>query len=441
MKLPEDHPGRRVLNDEIHARPPEALTAPLRLSFLALHSDLGTPSRQFEHVTDLARRFGVAPPQPGANHFSCDLGPLRVKWENHTEFARYKFIIEGDRGEDAFERPAIAEVPKDWLDGLTGQTIVAANVAVVRDTGEPIDAEAISTRHFGGNVLTGGRISGGAATAFTDFRIHGDGFSRFYVADRGLTPRQAGRTLQRLLEIDTYRMMALLALPAARELGAALGEAEGRLTRIAVSLAESRGETEADLLEALTQLEAEIESRYAGRLFRFAASAAYYALVQRRIAELREERIHGIQTIEEFLERRLTPAMNTCEAVTTRQEALAGRVSRVSQLLATRVEVVREGQSQALLASMDRRAKLQLRLQETVEGLSVAAVTYYVVGLVGYGAEGLKALGLHVDSGLLKGMSIPVVALLMWLGVRRVRHSVEAAERSASKERTPESRA
>ncbi|KQT64433.1 MULTISPECIES: DUF3422 family protein [unclassified Aureimonas] len=430
MRLPEDHPGRRLLNDEIHARPPEALTAPLRLSFLALHGQPGAPSRQFEHVADLARRFGVAPPAPGVNHFSCDLGPLRVKWENHTEFARYKFIVEGEDGgaDGAFERPAISEVPRDWLDSLTGTTIVAANVALVRDTGEPIDAEAISARHFGGNVLTGGRISGGAATAFTDFRIHADGFSRFYVADQGLTPRQAGRTLQRLLEIDTYRMMALLALPAARELGAALGHAETELARIAHSLAQGQRETEADLLEALTQLEAEIESRYAGKLFRFAASAAYYALVRRRISELREERIPGIQTIEEFLERRLTPAMSTCEAVTTRQEALAGRVSRVSQLLATRVEVVREGQSQALLASMDRRAKLQLRLQETVEGLSVAAVTYYVVGLVGYGAEGLKSLGLHVDSGLLKGMSIPVVALLMWLGVRRVRRSVEEAE-------------
>lgn len=428
MRLPEDHAGRRVLNDEIHARPPEALTAPLRLSFLALHSRADEPSRQFEHVVDLAQRFGLEPPVPGMNHFSCDLGPLRVKWENHTEFARYKFIIEGGTGEDAFEHPAIAQVPEDWLESLTGKTIVAANVALVRDTGAPIDAEGISARHFGGNVLTGGRISGGAATAFTDFRIHADGFSRFYVADQGLTPRQAGRTLQRLLEIDTYRMMALLALPAARDLGAALGHAETELARIAVSLAKGQRESEADLLEALTQLEAEIESRYAGKLFRFAASAAYYALVRRRISELREERIPGIQTIEEFLERRLTPAMNTCEAVTARQEALAGRVSRVSQLLATRVEVVREGQSQAFLASMDRRAKIQLRLQETVEGLSVAAVTYYVVGLVGYGAEGLKALGLHVDSSLLKGMSIPVVAFLMWLGVRRVRRSVEEAE-------------
>ncbi|KQT43035.1 hypothetical protein ASG43_16005 [Aureimonas sp. Leaf454] len=428
MKLPEDHPGRRILNDEIHARPPEALVAPLRMSFLALQSEPGATPHPLEHVADLARRFGIAPPPPGANHFSGDLGPLRVKWENHTEFARYKFIIEGEAGEDPFAEPAIAAVPADWLASLTGRTIVAANVALVRDTGAPIDAEAIAARHFSGNVLTGGRISGGAATAFTDFRIHADGFSRFYVADRGLTPRQAGRTLQRLLEIDTYRMMALLALPAARDLGSALGEAERALADIADALATGRRQSDADLLEALTRLEAEIESRYAGRLFRFAASAAYYALVRRRIAELREERVHGIQTIEEFLERRLTPAMNTCEAVTARQEALAGRVSRVSQLLATRVEVVREGQSQSLLASMDRRAKLQLRLQETVEGLSVAAVTYYVVGLVGYGAEGVKSLGFHFDSGLVKALSIPVVALLMWLGVRRVRRSVEEAD-------------
>ena len=52
-----------------------------------------------------------------------------------------------------------------------------------------------------------------------------------------------------------------------------------------------------------------------------------------------------------------------------------------------------EGFQTNLLGAMNRRQQLQLRLQATVEGLSVAAITYYIVGLVGYAAKGLKEGG------------------------------------------------
>lgn len=429
MTMPIDHPERRLLNDELHARPPEVMEAPLRISYLALLAPPELRARQSEQVADLARRFDVAPPAPDASHFSADLGRFRVKWERHAEFSRYKFIAAGN-GDDPFADPAVDLVPRDWLQGLAGQTMMAANVGFLKGSDGTLDTDAIAERHFGGNVITGGHMAGGAASAVTDFRIHPDGFSRFLVLDRGLTPRQAGRTIQRLLEIDTYRMLALLALPVARALGPALDASERDLAGITAALVDASVEDESGLLDRLTRLEAEIEGRYADTLYRFAASDAYYELVRRRISELREERIQGIQTIEEFLERRLTPAMKTCQAVVGRQSSLSERVARASQLLSTRVEVTRERQTQALLASMDRRAKVQLRLQETVEGLSIAAVTYYTVGLVGYAAEGLKAAGVGLDSGLLKGFSIPIVAFLAWLGIQRIRRQVAKDEHS-----------
>ena len=292
-----------------------------------------------------------------------------------------------------------------------------------------IDFDAISARYFNGNTLAGGGVAGGAALAATDFRIHADGFSRSLVQDVSLTPRQAGRTIQRLVEIDAYRMMALLALPVARKLGESLTRSEQELAGITSTLAGAGREDEPALLDRLTRLEAEMESRYSDNLFRFGASAAYYALVQRRIAELREQQA-GLQTIHDFLERRLTPAMNTCQAAAARQESLSQRVARASQLLSTRVDITREGQNQALLASMDRRAKLQLRLQETVEGLSVAAVTYYVVALVGHIAEGLVAAGLAIEPPIVEAISVPLVALLTWAAVRRIRRIVSREQQS-----------
>lgn len=421
--VPADHPQRRELNDEVHARPPEALTAPLRISYLALHSELANRDREWQHIGALLERFGRSLPAAAGSHLSVDLGPFRVKWERHTEFTRYKFIVPGELA-DPFEPAAIDLVPPEWLSAIPGQLLAACHVGLLRDPGEPLDHEALGARYFAGNPLVGARVAGGAAIALTDLRIHGDRFSRLLVLDRGMAPRQAGRMIQRLLEIDTYRMLALLAFPVARELAPVLQRWDQELVAITDALTRGEESEEPILLDRLTRLEAEIDRMAAKNDYRFSAAQAYNALVERRIRELREDRIQGLQTFSEFTERRLAPAMSTCRSVAARQEQLSQRVARTTELLATRVGITRERQNRAVLESMNRRAMLQLRLQETVEGLSVAAVTYYVVGLVAYLTKGLLAAGLSVRADLVTGLSIPLVALAVALGVRRLRKRI-----------------
>ena len=434
MSLPRDHPQRIELNDEVHARPPEALVAPARLSYLALLSSASGSDADYQSICDLARQFGAIPPELSVNHYSTDLGPFRVKWERHSEFVRYTFIAAGAYGGAAFAKPAIDGVPVDWVASLAGELIVATHVALMRGDAAVPDAEAISTRYFEGNTLAGAAVAESAGTAFTDFRVRADGFSRFYVEDRGLTPRQAGRIIQRLLEIDTYRIMALLALPVARELAPFLNARERDLVETTTSMVSAGEADEPMLLDRLTRLEAAIDSRLSENHYRFSAAAAYSELVQRRIEELREVRIPGLQTFREFTDRRLAPAMSTCRTISARQEQLSMRVARATQLLSTRVDITHERQNQKLLESMDRRASLQLRLQETVEGLSVAAVTYYVVGLVGYAAKGLKAAGAALNPDLVMGVSIPIVLLLTGLGVRKIRQTVSPKKPDKSHE-------
>ena len=103
---------------------------------------------------------------------------------------------------------------------------------------------------------------------------------------------------------------------------------------------------------------------------------------------------------------------------------LAARLTRASGLLRTRIDVELAKQNNALLGAMSERAKLQLRLQQTVEGLSVAAISYYVVGLVGYlfkAAKEAHLLPLPLD--LAVGLSVPLVVIAMALIVRRIRRS------------------
>lgn len=424
--LLRNHPLRDELNAEIHARPSDSLRAPLRISYLALFSPPDTRQNEWRHIGDLVRRYGLSVPEEPSSHVSIDLGPFTLRWERHTEFARYTVTAVG-AFDDPFAVPALAAVPGDWVAALPGEVMVASHGAILAASEAEPPYDAIAARHFDGNVLVGSRVGDDAAIALTDFRVRADGFSRFLIIDRHMTPRQAGRLVQRIVEIETYRMMALLALPIARSLTPLLAKYEQDLSQVTTVLESADENDEAILLDRLTRLEAQIESREAENHFRFGASAAYYELVQRRITELRENRIKGLQTFGEFTERRLGPAMATCRAVSIRQESLSQHVARANDLLATRVDITRERQNQALLESMNRRAKAQFKLQQTVEGLSIAAITYYVVGLVGYIAKGLKAMGWKVDYEIVTAASIPIVAVLIAYGVHHVREAVVGA--------------
>ncbi|MEO0981260.1 MAG: DUF3422 domain-containing protein [Pseudomonadota bacterium] len=423
MQLPGDHPKRFALSNEVHARPPEPLTAPVRLSCIALTTDWPYREEDREVVCDLTKRYGATPPGPGVKHYSVDLQEFRLIWERHTEFTRYTFITRQE-DEDPFASPAIRAAPSSWVEALPGEVIAAANAVLVdADQGGP-DQSEIATRYFSGQALIGSAISGGVATAFTDFRIHSDGFSRFLVLNKSMTPWQAGRIVQRLMEIETYRVVALLALPVAQALGPKLTAWESELAQVTSAMTSDQDVDEPALLERLTSLQAAIEKSYTESQFRFGAASAYYSLVQRRIDELREDRLEDAQTFHEFTERRLAPAMGTCQAVSNRQAALSERVDRAVQLLSTRVDMTLERQNQEVLESMNTRAELQLRLQQTVEGLSIAAITYYVVGVISYFAAGLESAGAPIDPKLIAGASVPLVLILVALGVWHTRRAL-----------------
>ncbi len=427
VSLPPEHPERRALADEVHARPPQPLDTPCRATYVAVLVDTDDRVREHAHVVRLCEHFGVPAPKPGATHFHADLGALRLKWERHGEFSGFTFFADG-LSPRPFSAPPATLLPTGWLSALPGRTMVAAHAKLIAAGDQALDAATLAA-HFDGNIVIGSAV-GGAGHAYTDYRIHADGCSRFLLVNRSFSPRQAGRMLQRLFEIEAYRMMALLALPMARRQSVRIAEIERSLAALTDDIAGGAGHDEA-LLQSLTRLAAEVESGLSASQFRFGACRAYFELVNTRIAELREERLAGLQTIEEFMSRRFTPAVATCNSTAARMHQLSERVAQASALLSTRVDIARERQNQSLLASMDRRAKLQLRLQQTVEGLSVAAIAYYGAGLVGYLAKGLKAGGLAVNADLLVGLSVPVVALAVLLAVRRTRRRIQRAEEGA----------
>ena len=264
------------------------------------------------------------------------------------------------------------------------------------------------------------RVLDGAAAVAGDFRIDPAGHQRIAVfVAKGTSQRQIGRVVQRVLEIETYKSMSMLGFSRARELSGPIGDMDNHLSDLMVEMTGGEQPAE-DTLSRLLMISAELETMAARASFRFGATGAYEAIVNQRITALRGKRFGGRQTYAEFMMRRYEPAMRTVKSTETRLQALADRAIRAGNLLRTQVGVERSAQNQELLASMDRRADLQLRLQHTVEGLSVVAISYYAVSLVGYLVYPL-ATAIGLSKGMLTAaITLPVVALV-WMMIRRIR--------------------
>lgn len=420
MVQPPDHPQRVALHNEIHARPPEAMAAPLALSHMVMVGDGAQREASRAHLAALLRDHHLPLPAPDSNHVRLEVGGFRVRWELHTEFVTWTFSRPFDAAGFGEGEPvtALQAVPREWLAALPGQCLAAVHLWVV--AGDGLTPQALTRQLLREETLVGSRVGDGQGAVFTDFALQADGCSRMVLLADGLPARRVGRLVQRLLEIDTYRMAALQGLPAARESSALLGVAERELAALAEAIRVAGRDQEPQLLDRLTRLAGQVESHYAATHSRFSASAAYFELVDQRLADIGEGKLDGLQTLGEFIERRLSPARATCAWSVRRQDALSQRVSRISNLLRTRVEIEQQQSSQALLATMNRRQDLQLRLQATVEGLSVAAITYYIVGLVSYLAKGAQAFGWPFSAEATAACAIPLAALGVWLSLRRL---------------------
>jgi uncharacterized membrane-anchored protein len=421
LQVLREHPDRGLLVAELHARPFESFTAPLRASHLAMLGSSASADRA--HVAALCHAMEQRAPREQATHHSVELGGFRLRWERHTEFSTYTFFITDHTTHDAmpFSSVALNSVPEPWLAGIPGELVAGVHLSL-EAASRPLRSVHEVVELFRTPNVAGSMVADGGALVVTDFRLHGDGLGRILVQDRGLPAMRTGRLVQRLLEIETYRLMALLAFPLARGAGGELYALEKRLQQMTERMThDSALEDQQALLGEISALAGELARAAAARNFRLSAARAYHSIVRHRIQNLRESRLSGLQTIGEFMDRRFTPAMQTCDSIVERQETLSRSLSRAADLLRTRVDVALEAQNRDLLASMNRRTDLQLRLQQTVEGLSVVVISYYSAGLLLFMLRSLVAAGMALNVDLLMGISVPFLVVGIWLGIRAMR--------------------
>ncbi|MDX8349451.1 DUF3422 domain-containing protein [Cognatiyoonia sp. IB215446] len=426
MPAIEDHPLRYQMANELHARPFPAVAAPSRAAYLAIKPASNAAGRDREadraHLIDLLDRFGAQHPQPGATHYFGKIGKHELKWESHTEFVTYTVFGEGV-AERPFDAATFAVFPEDWLEAAPGTRVTSALIRVEVADGDDGIAEK-ARDWFVPESLAISRVVGDDLVVAGDFRIDPGGHMRFAAFARPhVGDRRVGRVVQRLCEIETYKAMSMLGLSRARSLGPKMAEFDRKLTGL---LENMRGAVAhpAEVLEGLLEVSAEIENTIAQSTFRFGATGAYETIVNQRIAVLREERFSGRQTFGEFMMRRFDPAMRTVKSTEGRLQAMSDRALRAGDLLRTRVDVERSAQNQELLTSMDRRADLQLRLQKTVEGLSVVAISYYAVNLV-LNMTGPLEEAFGISKVVFAALATPIVLGIVWYLVNRIRRNME----------------
>jgi uncharacterized membrane-anchored protein len=418
----EDHPLRYELTNELHARPFPTLGAPCTAVYLAIKRGQDAAKRDraadMVHLIALLDRYGAKHPQPGATHYFGEIGRHRLKWESHTEMVTYTVFSDGV-SERPFDPTDFDVFPTEWLSQAPGQRMTSAMIRVVPWTSREATRDDLG-RWFVSESVAVARVLEDAGVIAGDFRIDPAGHLRFSLHVAPETgQRRIGRIVQRLCEIETYKTMSMLGFVRVREMSRQMGETDSRLSRLVDDMTSGSQPAE-DTLQGLLEVSAELEALVAQSSFRFGATAAYEQIVHQRIEALREARFDGRQTFHEFMMRRYDPAMRTVAATKERLRAMSDRAMRAGDLLRTGVDVARSAQNQALLESMDRRADVQLRLQRTVEGLSVVAISYYAVSLAGYLLYPLTEV-----LGLSKGMvtaavTLPVVGLVWWM-VQRIR--------------------
>ncbi|MEZ5912897.1 MAG: DUF3422 domain-containing protein [Paracoccaceae bacterium] len=418
-----DHPLRYALTNELHARPFPSLEVPCHVAYFAVKEQRDAHNRDRAadraHLLALLDRHGAAYPAEGATHHAARIGRHDLKWESHTEFVTYSAFGRGV-GERAFN-PAEAEVfPADWMGEAPGKRIAAILIRVETLPYDIADVAARLEDWFVPESMACSWVLDEAAIIAGDFQIDPAGQMRFAIFVRpGTGARRIGRIVQRLCEVETYRAMSMLGLGRARELNRHLNALDPKLSELVAMMSHKDRDAE-DTLHELLEISAALEAEAVRHAFRFGATGAYEALVNQRIAVLRESRFNGRQTFAEFMMRRYDPAMRTVKSAERRLEQMAERAERAAELLQTRVDVERSAQNQRLLESMDRRADLALRLQHTVEGLSVVAISYYAVNLAAYVVYPLsEPLGL--GKGAVTAVLTPLVMLGVWLLVRRIR--------------------
>ncbi|MGB7373945.1 DUF3422 family protein [Pontixanthobacter sp.] len=412
---PTDHPLRQWAVDEMHLRKfapvPPACEIYQAVRLLPASDQAAEDSRLMGDKPDfddwmLRERYASGSHKSG----------IKFLWERHSEARTITLIVPESCTHDE-SAPYI-----QWLQDWVGPVIRATRAFIISDP-ENIDTY-LDTHEIDRRELVCSDINGGIRI-WSDFGIRSDGYGRLIASAGDVSDVERGRIIQRIQELGNYRNMALLGLPVVQEFGPQADRLEKQLSEHAERVALAKeGEKDDDLLQELIEISSKLEVIRSATSFRLSATAAYAGVTADRLEALSIKPVSNLQSLTEFTERRLVPAARTCSVFTERLARIAERISRVMHTLDVRVDTRIKEQNLVLTKRMERSIQLQFRLQSLVEGLSVIAAAYYLVGLIAFVVKGVSASSAGISTDVIIGLITFPVILLIYAFVHRTRGTV-----------------
>ncbi|MCU1720631.1 DUF3422 domain-containing protein [Pseudomonas sp. 5P_5.1_Bac1] len=399
------HPQRTALHNELHARPSLYFDAPAHVFHLAF---IGGQ----QPCNALLQRCSLDAVDTDAVQGITQFDGCPFKWERHSEFFTLTLVQPSASADPQWSGlpPALAYAIEPYREQL-----INAMQLVVRE--EP----GLDFASYGFKDPSGSSVGGGDAVVWSDFRLDDEGVNRLLFVNRRLNAYRLGRMVRRLLELETYRMMASLALSTAKDLSPQLDGFDRTLVHLSQRNAGASGVQAKVLLEDIVELSRQVVASTVKSRHRFSATQAYAQLVFERLTELREGNVEDYQRLGVFIERRFKPTVRYCAATEQRLDHLAKGVANLGDLLQARVQVDMEEQNAEILRSLAARAESQIKIQRAVEGLSIIAITYYLLSLFKLLYAGLDTLGAHIaPRDALLGLA-PVVGLMLGVILLRIR--------------------
>ncbi len=407
-----NHPQRDMAEKELQQRFFPALTAPCSICHFMLTVNAASRDAEFTALSQLAVEQNVQFLESDTDLTLC-FQELSLRYERHSEFSTYSFIRQGVATE--FSEPQHFLPFADFFQKIPGQLFRVVQLNILKPSGAEPDHNSQWQRYFASEHCISSLVAHQQAQVWTDFRKHPEGGGRMLLIDFGLSPSALARVVQQLFDLGNYRKLSLLSWPLVRQSLSRLHQLEQQLSDVTQRIEQQQGSDE-QLLREISQMTAQTEHLIANNSARIEASAAYYQLTLDRLKSLRETAVDGMMSLQDFSERRLTPAFRTAQSVLSRQLSLSNRLGRSTELLRTRINLQLERQNTELLASMEQRARLQLSLQTAVERLSVVALSYYAVQLVDKALYSIHGWFEKFPLQLMQTLSLPAVILLVaWL--------------------------
>ncbi len=430
--------------DELHARPYIRLDNNLRTFHFTYAIKDDDEKKAWKYLNNFLKKlnFQSLPSMP-SKFWVAEGKDLTIRYECHTEFISLTLIypkkieLNKNKSPMLFDIKFLNILPLDFLKNFPGKHFLSSWIEMSPSTYnfKPSDIESF----FFHDNFAGSKVAEGGAKVFMSFKSDrtnflGSGFRRVFIQNKSLRTRRTGRLLQRIVELETYQVLSLLGLSKVRDQSLNLSKLEKNITEITKSVSKttkrnldkkliSYPDYQKDLNE-LSYVIAKIEEISSSTNYRLSATFAYHKLVEQRLKDLREERLESFQTNDEFLSRRLQPAIRTCEAFSSRLESLAIRAQRADNLVRTQIEMGVQIQNKNLLESMEVRARAQLRLQETVESLSIVAITYYIIGLLSTLVDPFNFEKVFFNKKIFLALCVPIILILVWYIAKIVRKKI-----------------